>query len=54
MTVQIDKTKAQAKEFAKNTASQIPTDIPKLLEAMSNFMAACAAQSSEKRKEEAQ
>ena len=34
MTVQIDKTKAQAEEFAKNTASQIPTDIPKLLEAM--------------------
>ena len=51
MTVQIDKTKAQAEEFVKNTASQIPRDIPKLLEAMSNFMAAYAAQSSEKRKE---
>lgn len=52
MTVQIDKTKAQAEEFVKNTASQIPSDIPKLLEAMSNFMAACAqAQTSEKRKE---
>ena len=51
MTVQIDKTKAQAEEFAKNTASQIPNDIPKLFEAMSNFMAACAQmQSSEKRK----
>nr|DAR49038.1 MAG TPA: hypothetical protein [Caudoviricetes sp.] len=52
MTKQIDKTQSQADEFVKNTASQIPSDIPKLLEAMSNFMAACAqAQTSEKRKE---